>query len=126
MAFKSFKYKFYSKGYHCSAAQKSSTSFFDSSYQYLRQNQGLVNLDTAIPQANVPHLSPYPVLGANVNFNIVDDVLLQEVDVVITEDLSDSHDNDEQQQLRRHRSNSIALTSQSASASAMMRRKKYG
>lgn len=126
MAFKSFKYKFYSKGYHCSAAQKSSTSFFDSSYQYLRQNQGLVNLDTAIPQANVPHLSPYPVLGANVNFNIVDDVLLQEVDVVITEDLSDSHDNDEQQQLRRHRSNSIALTSQSASASAMMRRKSMG
>lgn len=126
MAFKSFKYKFYSKGYHCSAAQKSSTSFFDSSYQYLRQNQGLVNLDTAIPQANVPHLNPYPVLGANVNFNIVDDILLQEVDVVITEDLSDSHDNDEQQQLRRHRSNSIALAGHSVSTSAMMRRKSMG
>lgn len=125
MAFKSFKYKFYSKGYHCSAAQKSSTSFFDSSYQYLRQNQGLVNLDTAIPQANVPHLSPYPVLGANVNFNIVEDVLLQDADVVITEDLSDSHDNDEQQ-LRRRRSNSIALAGRSVSANAMMRRKSMG
>lgn len=125
MAFKSFKYKFYSKGYH-SAAQKSSTSFFDSSYQYLRQNQGLVNLDTAIPQSNVPHLSPYPVLGANVNFNIVDDILLQDVDVIITEDVGDSHDADEQQSLRRRRSNSIVLAGNSASANAMMRRKSMG
>ncbi|QLQ81779.1 hypothetical protein HG537_0G00320 [Torulaspora globosa] len=125
MAFKSFKYKFYSKGYH-SAAQKSSTSFFDSSYQYLRQNQGLVNLDTAIPQSNVPHLSPYPVLGANVNFNLVDDMLLQDAEVVITEDVSDSHDCEEQQSLRRRRSNSIALSGNCASANAMMRRKSMG
>ena len=47
MAFKSFKYKFYSKGYH-SAAQKSATSFFDSSYQYLKSNQGLVTLDLSL------------------------------------------------------------------------------
>lgn len=129
MAFKSFKYKFYSKGYHCSAAQKSSTSFFDSSYQYLRQNQGLVNLDTAIPQSSVPHLSPYPILGANVSFNIVDDVLLQDHDVVvISEDLSDSHDCDEPQALRRNRSASIVNNNNvnAASASAMMRRSSLG
>lgn len=125
MAFKSFKYKFYSKGYH-SAAQKSSTSFFDSSYQYLRQNQGLVNLDTAIPQSNVPHLSPYQVLGANVNFSIVDDILLQDVEVVVSEEPVESHDCDEQQGLRRGRSNSIVLAGKSVSANAMMRRKSMG
>ncbi|CDH16912.1 related to Ribonuclease P protein component,mitochondrial [Zygosaccharomyces bailii ISA1307] len=74
MAFKSFKYKFYAKGYH-SAAQKP-TAFFDSSYQYLRQNQGLVSLDSAVPPSHLPHLGPHPVVGAGVNFNIVDDVLL--------------------------------------------------
>ncbi|GAV46444.1 hypothetical protein ZYGR_0A00350 [Zygosaccharomyces rouxii] len=74
MAFKSFKYKFYTKGYH-SASQKPATAFFDSSYQYLRQNQGLVAVDSAVPPSHLPHLGPHPVIGANVNFNIVDDVL---------------------------------------------------
>ncbi|AET39632.1 ribonuclease P Ecym_4601 [Eremothecium cymbalariae DBVPG len=74
MAFKSFKYKLYSKGYH-SAAQKSATSFFDSSYQYLRHNQGLVSLDTAIPQSFVCHVNPHPVVVANVNYSNVENVL---------------------------------------------------
>ncbi|GAV56088.1 hypothetical protein ZYGR_0AZ02600 [Zygosaccharomyces rouxii] len=74
MAFKSFKYKFYTKGYH-SATQKPATAFFDSSYQYLRQNQGIVSGDSAVTPAHLPHLGPHPVVGANVNFNIVDDVL---------------------------------------------------
>ncbi|CAI4047585.1 hypothetical protein SKDZ_13G0470 [Saccharomyces kudriavzevii ZP591] len=70
MAFKSF---IYSKGYHRSAAQKkTATSFFDSSYQYLRQNQGLVNSD---PVLHASHLHPHPVVVANVNYNNVDDVL---------------------------------------------------
>lgn len=70
MAFKSF---IYSKGYHRSAAQKkTATSFFDSSYQYLRQNQGLVNLD---PVLHASHLHPHPVVVANVNYNNVDDIL---------------------------------------------------
>ncbi|KOG97264.1 ribonuclease P [Saccharomyces eubayanus] len=73
MAFKSFKYNIYSKGYHRSAAQKkNATSFFDSSYQYLRQNQGLVNSD---PVLHASHLHPHPVVVANVNYNNVDDVL---------------------------------------------------
>lgn len=78
MAFKSFKYKFYSKGYH-SAAQKSATSFFDSSYQYLKQNQGLVNLDTAIPQSHAGHSGPHPVVVANVNYNNVEYILQAEL-----------------------------------------------
>ncbi|CAI4671365.1 BFH_collapsed_G0040090.mRNA.1.CDS.1 [Saccharomyces cerevisiae] len=70
MAFKSF---IYSKGYHRSAAQKkTATSFFDSSYQYLRQNQGLVNSD---PVLHASHLHPHPVVVANVNYNNVDDIL---------------------------------------------------
>lgn len=73
MAFKSFKYNIYSKGYHRSAAQKkNATSFFDSSYQYLRQNQGLVNSD---PVLHASHLHPHPVVVANVNYNNVDDAL---------------------------------------------------
>lgn len=102
MAFKSFKYKLYSKGYHCSAAQKGSTSFFDSSYQYFRQNQGLVSLDTAIPQSNAPHLNAYPVLGANVNYNNVDDVLNIQ-DVTISEEQHDERS----AVLQRNRSSSI-------------------
>ncbi|BAP73181.1 ribonuclease P protein component [Kluyveromyces marxianus] len=74
MHFKSLKYKFYCKGYH-SAAHKSATSFFDSSYQYLRQNQGLVNLDSSIPPHNILSATPHPVVGANVNYNNVERAL---------------------------------------------------
>ncbi|AGO12897.1 AaceriADL357Cp [[Ashbya] aceris (nom. inval.)] len=74
MAFKTFKYKLYSKGYH-SAAQKPATSFFDSSYQYLKQNQGLVSLDTAISQPFNGYLNPHPVVVAGVNYTNVQEVL---------------------------------------------------
>lgn len=84
MAFKSFKYKFYSKGYH-SAAQKSATSFFDSSYQYLKSNQGLVTLDTAIPQQNSCNLRPHPVAGASVNYNNVKRALRKDSEMRVLE-----------------------------------------
>lgn len=75
MAFKSFKYKFYSKGYHCSAAQKSATAFFDSSYQYLRRNQGLVNQESSIPSSHAAGVNPHPVVVANVNYSTVEHIL---------------------------------------------------
>lgn len=96
MAFKSFKYKFYTKGYH-SATQKPATAFFDSSYQYLRQNQGLVTVDSAVTPSHLPHLGPHPVVGANVNFNIVDDVL-QDYEI---------SDERREEQLREQRENSV-------------------
>lgn len=134
MAFKSFKYKLYSKGYHCSATQKSATSFFDSSYQYLRQNQGLVNLDTAIPQSSIPHLNPHPVIGANVNFNIVDDVLLsQEYDVILEESINKNANGTGDVQAegphssKRNRASSITINqSKNGRAVVMIRRNSMG
>ncbi|QLG72231.1 hypothetical protein HG535_0C05850 [Zygotorulaspora mrakii] len=119
MAFKSFKYKFYSKGYHCSAAQKNSTSFFDSSYQYFRQNQGLVSLDTAIPQSNVQHLNPYPVLSANVNYNNLDDVLNTQDGAVAT--THEEQHEEESVALERNRSSSINHSRQQKPVSAIGR-----
>lgn len=75
---KSLKYKNFAKGCHRSASsnQKTSQTFFDSSYyQYLRQNHGLVNLEQSPNQSNLPRLQPHPVIGANTNFNTLDDVL---------------------------------------------------
>ncbi|AMD21498.1 HER220Cp [Eremothecium sinecaudum] len=75
MAFKSFKYKVYSKGYH-SVSQKPPTAFFDSSYQYLKHNQGLVCVESVIPHSLAGHMGPHPkVLAANVNFKSVENVL---------------------------------------------------
>lgn len=138
MAFKSFKYKFYTKGYH-SATQKPSTAFFDSSYQYLRQNQGLVNVDPAVTPSHLPHLGPHPVVGANVNFAIVDDVL-QDYDVSEEkreEQLKEQYENNvngnqpQQQQQhsskheasgRRQRSASISSYRQTRSPAALRRK----
>ncbi|CEP60018.1 ribonuclease P LALA0_S01e01134g [Lachancea lanzarotensis] len=71
MVFKSFKCKFYSKSYH-SSAQKQSTAFFESSYQYLRRNQGLVSQDSCIPSSDNVVVTPNPVVVANVNYNNVE------------------------------------------------------
>ncbi|CUS23818.1 LAQU0S12e00716g1_1 [Lachancea quebecensis] len=74
MAFKSFKCKFYSKGYH-SSAQKQTTAFFESSYQYLRRNQGVVSQESHIPSSHNVAVSPNPVVVANVNYNNLEHVL---------------------------------------------------
>ncbi|KAM3163108.1 RNase P subunit [Lachancea thermotolerans] len=74
MAFKSFKCKFYSKGYH-SSAQKQTTAFFESSYQYLRRNQGVVSQESHIPSSHNVVVSPNPVVVANVNYNTLEHVL---------------------------------------------------
>ncbi|SCU90986.1 LAFA_0F01222g1_1 [Lachancea sp. 'fantastica'] len=71
MVFKSFKCKLYSKSYH-SSAQKQSTAFFESSYQYLRRNQGLVSQDSCIPSSDSVAVTPNPVVVANVNYNNVE------------------------------------------------------
>ncbi|SCV01975.1 LAME_0G19768g1_1 [Lachancea meyersii CBS 8951] len=71
MVFKSFKCKLYSKSYH-SSAQKQSTAFFESSYQYLRRNQGLVSQDSCIPSPDNVAIAPNPVVVANVNYNNVE------------------------------------------------------
>lgn len=41
----------------------------------MKQNQGLVNLDTAIPQHNILTAVPHPVVVANVNYNNVERAL---------------------------------------------------
>lgn len=129
MAFKSFKYKLYAKGYH-SASQKPATAFFDSSYQYLRQNQGLVTVDSAVPASQLPHVGPHPVVGANVNFNIVDDVL-QEYEVVDERReeqlLREQYENGGRESHgrgsgRRQRSASISSHHQNRSPAALRRR----
>ncbi|SCU83051.1 LANO_0B08196g1_1 [Lachancea nothofagi CBS 11611] len=74
MVFKSFKCKFYSKGYH-SSAQKQTTAFFESSYQYLRRNQGVVSQDGCIQSSHSLVVGPNPVVVANVNYNNVELVL---------------------------------------------------
>ncbi|CCF60818.1 hypothetical protein KAFR_0L02070 [Kazachstania africana CBS 2517] len=93
-ALKNLKNKLYSKNYHNNNRQanagnsntnnnantSNNTNFFDSSYQhYLRQNHGLINKDQKNRNSNLTNLSNpqqlYPVIGANSNFNILDDVL---------------------------------------------------
>ncbi|SCU86140.1 LADA_0D12574g1_1 [Lachancea dasiensis] len=77
MVFKPFKCKFYSKGYH-SSAQKQTTAFFESSYQYLRRNQGLVSQESCIPSSHNVTVGLNPVVGANVNYNNVELALEKE------------------------------------------------
>lgn len=86
IALKSLKYKKFAKGCHRSASshKKPSPTFFDSSYQqYLRQNHGLVQLDSAQTQSHLPNLQPHPVIGANTNFNTVEDAIHHD-DYIIT------------------------------------------
>ncbi|CCD27211.1 ribonuclease P NDAI_0K00220 [Naumovozyma dairenensis CBS 421] len=74
MAFKSIKYKLGSKGYH-----RHATTFFDSSYNHLRQNQAVFNIDPSIPNSNgITTLQPHPVVVANTNYNNLDDVLYRD------------------------------------------------
>ncbi|KAG0671148.1 RNase P subunit [Maudiozyma exigua] len=79
IALKSLKYKKFTKNCHKSQStthKKPSPTFFDSSYQqYLRQNHGLIQLDTTQTQSALSNLQPHPVIGANTNFNTVEDVL---------------------------------------------------
>lgn len=100
MAFKTFKYKIYSKGYHkhCPRSRQlgstGPTSFFDSSYQYLRaraqgsgsdggrdqQNgsQGRIDVaDTDPSAAALPLVAPHPVVVANNNYSNLDEVYLE-------------------------------------------------
>ncbi|KAI8385902.1 related to Ribonuclease P protein component, mitochondrial [Nakaseomyces glabratus] len=77
MAFKSFKYKLYAKGYHHSTATaaQSSTSFFDNGYYYYQQMRNRQVLHHVVPEEVGASTALHPAVVANNNFNNLECVL---------------------------------------------------
>ncbi|KAH3903660.1 ribonuclease P SCDLUD_001308 [Saccharomycodes ludwigii] len=75
MHFRNFK--LYSKGYHSATHKQATTTFFDSTYHYIKKNRTLLNSEAHAPPLihGTSNSTNANVLAANVNYNNIEHIL---------------------------------------------------